>query len=309
LDAQSRIANYSFMLTSLSELHVMARGHARKRLVLAAAHDENALEAIVNASGQQIVEGILVGDQQKIEAIASAQGYDLGVFHLIDEPDNDKAAARAVKLVGEGKADILMKGHLPTSSLLRAVLNKEYGLRTGELISHLALFETTAYHKILGLTDAAMNIAPDLQGKVSLIRNATSCLRKLGLEKPRVALLSAVETVNPDMKSSVEASILSKMAERGQINHCILDGPLALDNAISKKSAALKGINSKVAGDADLLVADDIDVANVLYKSLIYFAGASCAAVILGAAVPIVLTSRADSDETKLNSIALAAAL
>jgi phosphate butyryltransferase len=212
-------------------------------------------------------------------------------------------------MIREKKADILMKGNLGTSNLLRAVLNKEFGLRTGELISHLALFELATYHKIIGLTDAAMNIAPDLNGKASLIKSSTAYLRKLGVEKPKVAILAAVETVNPDMKSTLDASALSKMADRGQIKGCIVDGPLAFDNAVSKKSADYKGIVSPVAGDADLLVADDIDAANILYKAFIYFAGAKCAAVILGAAAPIVLTSRADSDETKLNSIALAAAI
>jgi phosphate butyryltransferase len=297
------------MLEKLSQLHDMAHAHTTRRLVLAAAHDENALEAVLNASKKGIIEVILVGDKAKMEAIALKQHFNLEGFRIIDEADNDKAAAVAVKLVREKEADILMKGNLATSSLLRAVLNKEWGLRSGELISHLALFELPAYHKIIGLTDAAMNITPDLNGKVSLIRNATAFMNKLGVKQPKVAVLSAVETVNPDMKSTLDASALAKMADRGQFKNCIIDGPLAFDNAISRKSAEHKGITSEVAGDADLLVADNIDVANALYKAFIYFAGAKCAAVILGASAPIVLTSRADSDETKLNSIALAAAV
>jgi len=297
------------MLKKISELHDMAHTHATKRLVLAAAHDENALDAVVNARKKGIIEGILVGNRAVIEEIALRQGFDLQGFRIIDEPDNEKAAAVAVKLVKDNEADILMKGNLATSSLLRAVLNKEWGLRTGELISHLALFELPTYHKIIALTDAAMNIAPDLNGKVSLIKSATAYLRKLGIENPKVAVLSAVETVNPDMKSTLDASALAKMGDRGQIKGCIIDGPLAFDNAISKKSAEHKGIKSPVAGDADLLVASDLDAANALYKAFIYFAQAKCAAIILGASAPIVLTSRADSDETKLNSIALAAAI
>jgi phosphate butyryltransferase len=297
------------MLKKLSELHEMARSHPKKRLVLAAAHDKHALEAVVNASQNGIVDAVLVGDEARIHEICQKQEFDISTFQVIDQPDVDKAAAIAVKMVRDKQADILMKGNLGTANLLRAVLNKEYGLRTGELISHLALFEVPSYHKIIGLTDAAMNIAPDLNGKVSLIRSAVGYFNKLGIDKPKVALLSAVETVNPDMKSSVEASMLAKMGDRGQIKNCIIDGPLAFDNAVSKKSAELKGIVSPVAGDADLLVCDDIDAANGLYKAFIYFAGASCAAVILGASAPIVLTSRADSDETKLNSIALAAAV
>lgn len=297
------------MLKKISELHDKARSHSKKRLVLAAANDENALEAVYNASREGIVSGILVGDQKKIKTLAEKLKIDLAAFRVIDEPDVDQAAATAVKLIKGGEADILMKGNLGTSNLLRAVLNKEWGMRTGELISHLALFEMPTYHKVIGLTDAAMNIAPDFNGKVSMIKSATAYMRLLGIETPKVAVLGAVETVNPDMKSTLDASALSKMADRGQIKNCIIDGPLALDNAVSKKSADYKGIVSPVAGDADLLVADDIDAANGLYKAFIYLAGAKCAAVILGASAPIVLTSRADSDETKLNSIAMAAAV
>ncbi len=297
------------MLKKLSELHDMARRHTRKKLVLAAAHDGNALGAVINASQKEIIDVILVGDRKKIEEISQENGFDIGSFQVIDEPDNALAAAKAVKMVKDGEADILMKGNLGTAVLLKAVLNKEYGLRTGELISHLALFEVPAYHKIIGLTDAAMNIAPDLNGKVSLIKNAVGYLNKLGVSSPKVAVLSAVEIVNPDMKSSMEASALAKMGDRGQIKNCVIDGPFAFDNAVSQKSAALKGIKSPVAGDADLLVGDDIDASNGLYKAFIYFAQARCAAVILGASAPIVLTSRADTDETKLNSIALAAAI
>jgi phosphate butyryltransferase len=297
------------MLKKLSELQEMARGHARKKLVLVAAHEEHALEAVVHAARKDIIEGILIGDQAKIEHYANARGFDLGVFRRIDQPDNDQAAAEAVKMVRNKEADILMKGNIGTGNLLKAVLNKEYGLRTGELISHLALFELDRYHKIIGLTDAAMNIAPDLSGKISIIRNAVDYFRKLGVEQPKVAVLCAVETVKPEMKSTVEAAILSKMGERRQIKNCLIDGPLAFDNAISAKSASLKCIDSPVAGDADILVADNIDAANALYKSFVYFACAKAAAVILGAAAPIVLTSRSDNDETKLNSIALAAAV
>lgn len=297
------------MLTKLSDLHQMARSQGGKRLVLAAAQDQNAIEAVINAHKQGIVDVILVGDEPKIREICQKGNYDISSFELIHEPDNEKAAAISVQMVSQKKADIVMKGHLGTSCLLRAVLNKEWGLRSGELLSHLALFELTAYHKIIGLTDAAMNIAPDFKGKVSIVKNSVSYLQKLGIEKPKVAMLSAVETVNPDMKSSMEAAAIAKMAERGQISNCIIDGPLAFDNAVSKKSAELKKIVSTVAGDADLLVGDNLDASNAIYKSFIYFAQAKCAAVIVGAKAPIVLTSRADNDDTKLNSIALAAAI
>ncbi|MFN3554408.1 MAG: bifunctional enoyl-CoA hydratase/phosphate acetyltransferase [Bacteroidales bacterium] len=297
------------MLTKLSDLHQMARAHSRKRLVLAAAHDQNAIEAVVNAHQNGIIDGVLVGDEPKIREIFQKGNYDISAFEVIHEPDNDKAAAISVQMVSGKQADIVMKGHLGTSNLLRAVLNKEWGLRSGELLSHLALFEVPVYHKIIGLTDAAMNIAPDFQGKVSIIKNAVNYLVGLGIEKPKVAVLSAVETVNPDMKSTMEAAALAKMCDRGQIPNCLIDGPFAFDNAVSAKSAQLKKINSPVAGDADLLVGDDLDASNAMYKTFIYFAQAKCAAVIVGAKAPIVLTSRADSDDTKLNSIALAAAV
>ncbi len=297
------------MLTQLTQLHDMARGHRRRRLVLAAAHDAHAMGAVIHAWKNSLVDPIFIGDQAKIEEIASKEAYDLKEFVVINEPDNAKAAARAVKMVRDKEAEVLMKGNLGTAVLLKAVLNKEYGLRTGEQISHLAIFELPTYHKLIGLTDAAMNIAPELMEKVSITRNAVNYFRQLGVDQPKVAMLSAVETVNPAMKSSMEAATIAKMGDRGQVKHAIIDGPLAFDNAVSKKSAELKGIKSPVAGDADLLVADDIDAANGLYKAFIYFAGAKCAAVILGAAAPIVLTSRTDTDETKLNSIALAAAV
>lgn len=296
------------MPTKIAELHDMARGHTRRRLVLAAAHDEHALGAVNNAYKNDLVDGILIGDEEKMRAIASGNNVNLSGFTIVNEPDNAQAAALAVKMVKNGEADILMKGNLGTAVLLKAVLNKEYGLRTGEQISHLAIFEIASYHKLIGLTDAAMNIAPDLNEKVSITRNAVRFFHKLGIEKPKIAMLSAVETVNPAMKSSMEASAIAKMGDRKQIPGCLIDGPLAFDNAVSSKSARLKDIDSEVAGDADILVADDIDAANALYKAFIYFASAQCAAVILGAAAPIVLTSRADSDDTKLNSIALAAA-
>ncbi len=297
------------MLKRLSELHDMARGHSRRKLALAAAHDAHAMEAVINAHQNDLVDGVFIGDKKKMNEIAADKGFDLSPFKLVDEPDNARAAAMAVQMVRNKEADILMKGNLGTAILLKAVLNKEYGLRTGEQISHLAVFELPTYHKLIALTDAAMNIAPDFKEKVSITKNAVGYLQQLGISKPKVAMLCAVETVNPAMKSSMDASAIAKMGDRGQIKSCIIDGPLAFDNAVSKKSADLKGIHSPVAGDADLLVPDDIDAANGLYKAFIYFAQAKCAAVILGAAAPIVLTSRADTDETKLNSIALAAAV
>ncbi len=297
------------MLIHISQLQQMAKKANKKKLVLAAAHDDNALEAVANAVKENIVDVVLVGNENKINSIAEQNKLDISAMRIINEADVEKAAAIAVKLVHDKEADILMKGNLATATLLKAVLNKETGLRSGELLSHLALFEIPAYHKVLGLTDAAMNIAPDLPGKMAIIKNAVEYLNKLGITKPKVAVLAAVETVNDSMPVTLEAAALAKMADRGQIKNCIIDGPLAFDNAIDKHSAEHKGINSPVAGDADLLLCPDLEAANILYKSFVLFAKAQCAAVIVGAKAPIVLTSRADSDETKLNSIALAAAV
>jgi phosphate butyryltransferase len=201
-----------------------------------------------------------------------------------------------------------MKGKVGTSTLLKCVLNKEWGLRTGNLLSHFALFEVDTYPKVIAVTDVAMNIAPNLQDKIAIINNSVSCLVRLGYKMPKVAVLGAVEMVNENMEATLHAALLSKMNQRDQIRNCIIDGPLAFDNAVSLESAQLKGIRSEVAGDTDLLLMPDIEVGNVLYKSLVFFAKAKVAAVILGARVPIVLTSRSDSEQAKYDSILLSAA-
>lgn len=289
---------------------LLKKGQTRslKRLVLAAADEKNALEATIQARQNNVIDLTLVGNETKIRYLAKESGFDLAGIQILHEPNVSLCAEVSVKLISEGKADILMKGNLSTSVLLKAVLNKEWGLRSGSLLSHLALFDIPKYHKIIGLTDAAMNIAPDLQEKSKIIENSVGYLNRVGIERPLVAILSAVETVNPSMESTLTASALSKMGSRNQIKNCIIDGPLALDNAISTESARIKNIDSPVAGNADLLVGDDLEASNAIYKSLIYFGQASCAAVIVGAKAPIVLTSRADSDQTKQNSIMLAAA-
>lgn len=297
------------MLTKLSQLQDLAKKSQKKKLALAAAHDDNALEAVVNAAKAGIVEPILVGIETKINQIAKDRNFDIKGMRIINESDPDKIAEIAVKLVKNKEAEILMKGNVGTPTLLKAVLNKEWGLRSGALISHLALFEMPTYHKIIALADAAMNVAPDFNAKVGIVNNSVDYLRKLGIEKPKVAVLGATELVNPDQPATIDAAMLSKMADRNQIKNCIIDGPFALDNAISHESAHHKGIESNVAGEADLLLAADIEAANGLYKAFIFLANAKCAAVIIGAAAPIVLTSRADSDETKLASIAMAAAI
>lgn len=299
------------MLKKFADLHeVVKKKKQLKRLVLAVAQDDHSLEAVSLATDKKYIEPILVGDADKIKEIADNKKIDLKKFNIINEPNITEAVAKSVKLVHYGEADILMKGHVGTAVLLKGVLNKEWGLRKNEVVSHIALFEIEAYHhKILALTDVAMNIAPDLNTKVGIINNSVEFLTKLGVEKPKVAVLGAVELVNEMMPATMDAALLSKMADRGQIKNCIIDGPLAFDNAISAESAKHKGIVSNVAGDADLLLLPDIEAGNVLYKSFVFFANAKTAANIVGASAPIVLTSRSDSEESKLDSIVLAAAV
>jgi phosphate butyryltransferase len=299
------------MLKKFSDLHeIVKKKKQLKRLVLAVAQDDHSLEAVSAATDKNYIEPILVGDADQIKEIADKKKIDLKKFNIINEPNITEAVAKSVKLVHYGEADILMKGHVGTAVLLKGVLNKEWGLRKNEVVSHIALFEIEAYHhKILALTDVAMNIAPDLNTKVGIINNSVEFLTKLGVEKPKVAVLGAVELVNEMMPATMDAALLSKMADRGQIKNCIIDGPLAFDNAISAESAKHKGIVSNVAGDADLLLLPDIEAGNVLYKSFVFFANAKTAANIVGASAPIVLTSRSDSEESKLDSIVLAAAV
>ncbi len=277
-----------------------------KRLILASAADEHSLDAVFKASEQNIIEPVLVGDKNKIIEICKSKGYAYSNTEIIHYQDNNKAVKESVRLIKEGKGHILMKGYTSTATLLRAVLNDQDGLKDAPLLSHFALFELSNYHKLIGLTDVAMNIAPDLKEKVGIIGNAVAYMQKIGYEEPKVAVIGAVELVNEKMPATIDAAILSKMAQRNQISGCIIDGPLAFDNAVSKESAEHKGIISPVAGDVDLLVMPNIEAGNVLYKSLAY-SGAKLAAVILGASVPVVLTSRSDTEESKLNSIILAA--
>ncbi len=277
-----------------------------KRLVLASAADEHSLDAVFKAAEKGIIEPVLAGNKSKITEICKAKNYALSGVEIIDIKDNTKAVKESVKLIKAGRADILMKGYTSTATLLKAVLNDEYGLKDAPLLSHFALFELPNYHKLIGITDVAMNIAPSLKEKTGIISNAVNYMHKIGYKKPKVAVIAAVELVNEKMPATVDAAILSKMAQRNQIRECLIDGPLAFDNAMSKESARHKGIISEVAGDVDLLVMPNIEAGNVLYKSFA-FGGAKLAAVILGASVPIVLTSRSDSEESKLNSIILAA--
>jgi len=298
------------VLTKLSDLDELARRSPRKKkVVVAAAQDAHLLGAITTVVKKGLVEAILVGSTEKINAIAEKLKLDISGLTIVREEDDKAAVKLAVKMVRDHEGDILMKGNVPTAILLRGVLDKEWGLRKSEILSHFTLFELPTYHKLIGLTDAAMIIAPDLKTKVGIINNAVDFMNRLGIIDPKVALLGAVEVVNEQMPATLDAAIIAKMNQRKQIRNCIVDGPLAYDNAVSMESAKHKGIVSDVAGDADLLVVPDIEAGNVLYKAYGFSANAILAANVLGAAAPIVLTSRSDTEEAKQASIIMAAAV
>jgi len=279
-------------------------------VAVAVAEDVEVIGAVIEALNRSLANFILFGDNEKITTILNVHYKDRqkSNHHLtIVHADSNKMAAElAVRAVSNNEANVLMKGNIPTSDLLKAVLNKEYGLRTGSILSHVAVFEIPDYDRLTIVTDAGMSIAPDLEQKAQMIRNAAAIARAIGIEYPKVAPLAAVEVVNPAMQATIDAAALTMMNKRGQITGCIVDGPLALDNAVSVLAAEHKGIVSEVAGRADILLVPAIEAGNVLYKSLIYFAKAKVGAVIAGAKAPIVLTSRADSAESKLYSLALA---
>jgi phosphate butyryltransferase len=296
------------MLTKLSQLEeLLDKEHKPKKLVLAASEDAHSLNAVVSAARKKIIRPLLVGDREKTFGMAEILNLDLSKFEFIETSNPLEAIEVSVKLVHDGKADVLMKGKVGTSDMMKFVLNKEYGLRTGNLLSHFAYFEVETYHKLIAVTDVAMNIAPNLTEKIGILNNAVRILNNLGITKPKVAVLGAVEKVNTAMDATLDAALLSKMNQRDQILNCIVDGPLAFDNAVSFESAKHKEIKSEVAGDTDLLLMPDIEVGNVLYKSLVFFARAKVASMIVGASAPIVLTSRSDSEQAKFDSILLAA--
>jgi phosphotransacetylase len=268
--------------------------------------EETALAGAVEAGTKKLIVPILVGPSAKIEEVAKRGGIPLGKTEILDVPHSHAAAAKAVELVREGKAELLMKGSLHTDELLGAVVARETGLRTGRRISHVFIIDVPTYHKVLIVTDAAINIAPTLEDKVDICQNAVDLAVSLGLEKPKVAILAAVETVTSKMPATLDAAALCKMAERGQITGAMLDGPLAFDNAISKEAAEIKGIQSKVAGDPDILLVPDLEAGNILAKLLSFLAKADSAGLVLGARVPIILTSRADSVRSRIASCAVA---
>jgi phosphate butyryltransferase len=280
---------------------------SKKRVVVVAAQDEHTLEAVFQAKKDNIVEPILIGDKTKIKEVLQRINECLDEDFIIDVEDDSAAAVKAVELINENKADFIMKGKIQTADLLRAVVNKEKGLRTGNVMSHIAIHEMPSYHKLLAVTDGGMMMYPDVDEKRQIIENAVSTFLAMGYDKPKVAVLAAVENVNPKMPETVDADKLKIMNQNGEIKNCIVEGPISYDLTMSRESAEIKGFSSSVTGDADILVVPNITAGNILGKSLIYSAGAKMAGFIIGAKVPIVLTSRGATTEEKYLSLVLSA--
>lgn len=295
------------MSKNFNELFERLKTVRKKKVSVAVAQDEPVLMALKAAMDKGIVDAILVGHKEEIEEIAKNIDFDLSRVKIVNEVDSKKAALEAVRLVSSGEADMVMKGLVDTATFLRSVLNKEVGLRTGKLMSHVAVFDIDDYDRLLFLTDAAFNTYPDLKAKVQMINNSVTVAKACGVDMPKVAAVCAVEVVNEDMQATVDAAILAKMNDRGQIKGCIVDGPFALDNAISEEAAHHKGVHGEVAGKADILLLPNIETANVMYKTLTLLSKTRNGGLLVGTSAPVILTSRADSFEVKVNSIALAA--
>lgn len=294
------------MSKSFEELLSKANQKTLKKVSVSNAQDEPVLQAVKAAKEQNIATAILVGDEAKIREIAASIDMDLTDFEIINEPDTEAAALKAVELVHNGKADILLKGLLETKTFLKSVLNKEVGLRTGKMLSHVCVFEIEGINRLLFFTDVAFNTYPTLADKVNIINNAVEVAHACGIECPKVAPLCAVETVNPKMQPTVDADNLTKMYEGGDFKGCQIYGPLSMDLAIDPEAAVHKGVTNPVAGHADILLFPNIDAGNITYKILVRTAKVKIGNVLVGTSAPVVLTSRSDDFETKLNSIALA---
>ena len=294
------------MSKSFEELISKANQKTLKKVSVSNAQDEPVLQAVKAAKEQNIATAILVGDEAKIREIAASIDMDLTDFEIINEPDTEAAALKAVELVHNGKADILLKGLLETKTFLKSVLNKEVGLRTGKMLSHVCVFEIEGINRLLFFTDVAFNTYPTLADKVKIINNAVEVAHACGIECPKVAPLCAVETVNPKMQPTVDADNLTKMYEGGDFKGCQIYGPLSMDLAIDPEAAVHKGVTNPVAGHADILLFPNIDAGNITYKILVRTAKVKIGNVLVGTSAPVVLTSRSDDFETKLNSIALA---
>ncbi len=293
-------------MKNFQEIMQKAKSAGPRRIAVACAQDEDVLKSVDMANVAGIANATLVGNKEEITKICTNLGIDINKYDIIDEKDNVEASKLAAKLVSDGKADILMKGLVDTSVVLKAVLNKELTLRTGSPISHAAVCEIPGYDRLMFVTDAAMNISPDVNAKAAIVRNVVKLAQSLEIECPKVGVICAKEKVDEKMPATVEAQALVDMNKNGEIVDCIIGGPFALDNAVSEEAAHHKGIKDPIAGKCDVLLVPDIEAGNVLYKAISYFSKSKIAGIILGASKPIVLTSRADSEETKMYSIALA---
>jgi phosphate butyryltransferase len=295
-------------VSKLSEMIDAIKSKPKKRVVVAYGQDPNTITALAKAVELGISDATLVGDEQKIEALCKENSIDSQIFDIVDEKDEMKSGVKAVELINEGKGDFIMKGLISTDKYMRAILNKEKGLLPPKaILSHVTVVESPHYHKLMFVGDVAIMPYPELPQKVAITNYLVKAARSLGIDTPKVAVITATEKANPKMPPCIDAAILSKMGDRGQIKNCVIDGPLALDVAINKKAVEIKGIKSEVAGDADCLVFPNIEAGNVFYKAMTKLSNAEVAAVLVGAKVPAILSSRGDSENTKLYSIALAA--
>lgn len=279
----------------------------KKRVAVAAAHDEHTLEAVFRASSDKLVDPVLIGDKTEITDILYKLSIKFNEEKIVNTESDAEAAEKTVELINAGKADFIMKGKLQTADLLKAVVNKEKGLRTGSVMSHVAILEIPAYHKLIAITDGGMMMYPNADEKKQIIENAVNVFLNMGYECPKVAVLAAVETVNPKMPEAVDADILKKMNQDGEIKNCIVEGPISVDLTFNRESAKIKGYASPVTGEADILIAPNITAGNIMSKALLEFAGGTMAGMIVGAKVPIVLTSRGATSEEKYLSLVLSA--
>ncbi len=293
------------MLRTFDEVLNKAKDYGPKKIAVAFAGAEDVLKAVEAARKEGLADSILVGDKKEIIRIANKRGIDPTNYEIIDLPDKTKATRCAVELVRNKKAAILMKGMIGTARLLKAILDKEIGLRTDRILSHVYTLQIKGYDRLLTMTDGGMSINPNLEQKSQIIQNAIYYAHSMGIEKPKVAVVAALELVNPDMPATIDAACLAKMSERGQIVGGIVDGPLGFDNAISKEAAKHKGVESPVSGEVDIILVPNIESGNIFAKGLVYLANAVPAGLLLGAKAPVVLVSRSDSAQSKLYSIAL----
>jgi phosphate butyryltransferase len=293
------------MFRTFDDLLEAARARGPVSIAVAAAHDPDVIEALQRARELRLAEGILVGNGSEIRDLARARGFDLAESQIVNEPDPAAATRQAIALVREGRAGLLMKGKVATASLIRAVLDKDAGLRTHRQLSQVVVFHVPGFDRLMLLTDAAINIAPTLAQKAELCRNAIEVAHAIGIEKPNIAALCALELVNPEMPATVDAAALCAMNRRGQLRGCYIEGPIALDAPLSKFAAERKRIDSPIVEDTDVFLAPDIEAANILYRAIVYFAKAESGGIVLGARVPVVLLSRAETPQTKVHSIAI----